>query len=359
MGKRRNSKGEEDKSKSRRKGEGECRAFIDLSDLARCRHLSLAWFVRMAVAWLIKKDPIEDSIVDDINDVLDKAKREIETLKLSDKQKNEIILNLQDSEYDNLGVNEHFMKWESKEYARVFGGRGDRVQNFLCARKYLIGLSMLGKEITKLDNNVYLLMEPHPYLRLFSLSLAGFHEFYNRIRGFVAEYERERANREKKERVSTTAFLATLAGLVITELRKNRVHTCMIREVIGIPCKGSQIDIESKKEGVVGGNVFAFYIVSKNEFIPLDLTSLVRGILRLEALFRVNLSRTLASLADEFARHRRGGVDAMNLVGDTVFRYSVTGDLGYVYNMIRTVITSESYADLRNLMFGDGDEGGY
>lgn len=364
MSKRRSSKGGEDKGEGKRKSKGECRIVIDLSDLTRYRYLSFVWFARMAVAWLIKRDPIEEPIVDDINDVLAKAKDEIKTLKLSDKQKNEIILNLQDSGYDRLGVNEHFMKWESKEYARVFGGRGNRVTEFLCARKHLIGLSMLGRELTRLGNDAYLLMEPHPYLRLFSLSLAGFHEFYNRIRNFVAEYEREEANKGKKE-VLATAFLATLAGLVITELRRNKVDTCMIREVVGFPCKGSQIDIdkegeESKKEEIVGGNVFVLYIIRKDGIIPLDLTSLVSGILRLEMVSRINWSRILASLAGEFVNHRRGGVvDAMNLVGDVVYRYAITGDLGHVYNLIRTVITSERYTSVRDLMFGGGDEGGY
>ncbi len=365
MGKRRSSKDGEDKGGGKRKSRSECRIVIDLSDLARYRYLSFAWFVRMAVAWLIKKDPIEESIVDDINDILAKAKDEIMALKLSDKQKNELILNLQDSGYDRLGVNEHFMKWESKEYARVFGGRGNRVTKFLCARKYLIGLSMLGRELTRLGNDAYLLMEPHPYLRVFSLSLAGFHEFYSRIRNFVAEYERGEANKEKNKEVVATAFLATLAGLVITELRRNKVDTCMIREVIGFPCKGFRIDIdkegeESKKEETVGGNVFVLYIVRKNDIIPLDLTSLVSGILRLEMMSRINWSRILASLAGEFVNHRRGdAVDAMNLVGDAVYRYSVTGDLGHVYNLIRTAITSERYTSVRDLIFGGSDEGGY
>ncbi len=233
------------------------------------------------------------------------------------------------------------------------------------AKSYVFGLYLLGRGLTRVGGNTYLLMEPHSYLRMFSLSLAGFHEFYNRIRNFVAEYERERANKEKKEEVSATAFLATLAGLVIAELRRNKVNTCMIREVVGIPCKEPQIDInkkgeETKKEEAVGGNVFVLYIVRKDGIIPLDLTSLVRDILRLEMVFRINWSKILASLADEFINHRRGGVvDAMNLVGDTLYRYSVTGDLGYVYNLIRAVTTSESYTDLRNLVFGGGDEGGY
>jgi len=364
MSKRRSSKGGEDKGESRRrKSKGEGGSFIDLSNLTRYRHLSLAWFVRMAVAWTVSQDLFEDLVVDSIDRVVGEAEKVVGALRLSEKERSEVLEYLRGSGDVELNT-EYFMKWEVKEHARVFGGGGRKVSATFKARSYVFGLYLLGKELTRLSNDTYLLLEPHSYFRMFSLSLAGFHEFYNRIRTFVGEYEREIGNKEKRTKVHTTAFLATLAGLVITELRKNKVNTCMIREVVGIPCKRSQIDIdkkgdENRKEDVVGGNVFVLYIVSKNEFIPLDLTSLVRGILKLEAMFRIGLSKVLTSLADGFVSHRHGVVDAMNLVGDAVFRYSVTGDLGYVYNMLRTVTTSESYTDVRNLMFGDGDEGGY
>ncbi len=366
MGKRRSSKGKEEKGRSRgRKSKGGSKGIvIDLSDLARYRHLSLAWFVRMAVAWLVGQDLFEDLVVDSIDRIIGSAVEVVGTLRLSEKERGDVLKYLRGSKDVDLNT-EHFMKWEVKEYTRVFGGGGRKVSESFSVRPYVFGLYLLGRGLTRVGGNTYLLMEPHSYLRMFSLSLAGFHEFYNRIRNFVAEYERERANKEKKEEVSATAFLATLAGLVIAELRRNKVNTCMIREVVGIPCKEPQIDInkkgeETKKEEAVGGNVFVLYIVRKDGIIPLDLTSLVRDILRLEMVFRINWSKILASLADEFINHRRGGVvDAMNLVGDTLYRYSVTGDLGYVYNLIRAVTTSESYTDLRNLVFGGGDEGGY
>lgn len=362
MGKRRSSKGEGDKGKGRRKSKGKYGVFIDLSDLARYRHLSLAWFARMAVAWAVGQDLFEDPVVDSIDRIIGSAVEVVGTLRLSEEERRDVLEYLRGSEDVDLNT-KHFMDWEVKEHTRIFGGRGRKVSESFSVRPYVFGLYLLGRGLTRVGGDTYLLMEPHSYLRLFSLSLAGFHEFYSRIRNFVGEYEREMANKERKGKVLATAFLASLAGLVITELRRNKVDTCMIREVVGFSCKGSQIDIdkkggESKKEEVAGGNVFVLYIVRNDGITPLDLTSLVRDILRLEALFRINWSKVLASLADEFVRHRRGGVvDAMNLVGDAVYRYSVTGDLGYVYNMIRAVITSEDYADLRKLMFGDGDEG--
>jgi len=364
MSKRRSSKGKEEKGRSRRKDKGEGKVLIDLGDLARYRHLSLAWFARMAVAWMVGQDLFEDFVVDSIDRIIGNAVDVVGTLRLSGEKRDKVLKYLQGSKDERLNTG-HFMDWEVMEHARVFGGRGKEIRESFKAKSYVVGLYLLGKELTRVHGDTYLLMEPRPYLRVFSLSLVGYHEFYNKIRNFVAEYEKERANKEKKKEVRATAFLATLAGLVITELRRNKVNTCMIREVVGFPCKGFQIDIdkkgeESKKEEVAGGNVFVLYIVRNDGITPLDLTSLVRDILRLETLFRINWSKILASLADEFVNHRRGGVvDAMNLVGDAVYRYSVTGDLGYVYNLIRTVITSEGYTDVRDLMFGDGDEGGY
>jgi len=43
-----------------------------------------------------------------------------------------------------------------------------------------------------------------------------------------------------------------------------------------------------------------------------------------------------------------------------VFNYTITGDLGYIYNMVRTVTTSEDYAEVRDSLLGvgGGGEGG-
>jgi len=75
----------------------------------------------------------------------------------------------------------------------------------------------------------------------------------------------------------------------------------------------------------------------------------------------LGVSRALAGLAGEFVYAKRGGSsDSINTVGDAVFNYTITGDLGYIYNMVRTVTTSEDYAEVRDSLLGvgGGGEGG-
>jgi hypothetical protein len=231
------------------------------------------------------------------------------------------------------------MRWEVKEYRRVFGGRGGLVKDCFYAIKYVIGLSMLGREVTKVYGKEYLLMEPHGYLRY--LTPTEYREFYSTIRDFVRVYEKKRANKERN--INEVAFMTTLAGLVINKLRKYEVGSYRIRRIIED-----------------SGDSLVLYLVGKDGITPLNLTSLVDHILRLEWVFGLGLSRALAGLARGFVSPRRGGdiIDSMNTVGDAVFRYSITGDLGYIYNMIRTVTASEDYAEVRRLLFGGGDEGG-
>lgn len=325
----------EGRSRSRRKGE--CPGpveVIDLNNLVKYKHLSFAWFARMAVAWVAGQDPFK-GLTDPIEEVLNKAVSEAEGLGLGD----DLLKNLRSSEPDNLSANKHFMRWEVKEYRRVFGGRSGLVKDCFYAIKYVIGLSMLGREVTKVYGKEYLLMEPHGYLRY--LAPTGYREFYSTIRDFVREYEKKRANKERN--INEVAFMTTLAGLVINKLRKYEVKSYRIRRII-----------EDSSDSLV------LYLVSKDGITPLNLTSLVDHILRLEWVFGLGLSRALAGLARGFASPRRGGdiIDLMNTVGDAVFRYTITGDLGYIYNMIRTVIASEDYVEVRRLLFGGGDEGG-
>jgi hypothetical protein len=313
---------------------------IDLNNLVKYKHLSFVWFARMAVAWVAGQDPFE-RLTDPINSIIDKAINETEALKLDEKRRVEILDDLKDNKPDNLSANEHFMRWEVKEYRRVFGGRGDNVKDCFYAIKYVIGLSMLGREVTKVYGKEYLLMEPHEYLRY--LGPTEYRGFYSTIRDFVREYEKRRANKERN--INEVAFMTTLAGLVINKLRKYGVDSYKIRRIIED-----------------SGGSLVLYLVGKNGITPLNLTSLVDHILRLEWVFGLGLSRALAGLARGFAGPRRGGggdvIDSMNTVGDAVFRYSITGDLGYIYNMIRTVTASEDYVEVRRLLFGGGDEGG-
>jgi hypothetical protein len=313
---------------------------IDLNNLVKYKHLSFAWFARMAVAWVAGQDPFE-GLTDPIEEVLNKAINEVEALKLDKKRRVEILDDLKDNKPDNLSANEHFMRWEVKEYRRVFGGRSGLVKDCFYAIKYVIGLSMLGREVTKVYGKEYLLMEPHGYLRY--LAPTKYREFYSTIRDFVRVYEKKRANKERN--ISEVAFMTTLAGLVINKLRKYEVVSYRIRRIIED-----------------SGDSLVLYLVSKDGITPLNLTGLVDHILRLEWVFGLGLSRALAGLARGFVSPRRGGgndvVDSMNTVGDAVFRYSITGDLGYIYNMVRTVIASEEYVELRRLLFGGGDEGG-
>jgi len=335
------------------RSEGGGRVVIDLGDLARYRHLSLAWFVRMAVAWAVGQDLFRDLVVDNVNSVIKNAEDVVGALRLSEERRGEVLKYLRGSGDVKLST-EYFMDWEAKEHARVFGGRGRKVRESFKARSYVFGLYLLGRELTRVRGDTYLLIEPHLYLGYFSLSPDAFREFYNTIRGFVAVYERERANNEV--RVGETAFIATLAGLVINRLRRYEVSTCLIGELVGVPCRKTGVDVGGRERGVVGGT-FVLYMVSGGGVTPLDLTGLVRGILGLERLFGVGVSRTLASLAGDFTRHRRDSniTDTMNLLGDAVFRYSITGNLGYVYSMIRTVTTSEDYTWVLKPLLG-GEE---
>jgi hypothetical protein len=312
----------------------------------------------MAVAWAVGQDLFTGLIIDSIDNIINKAEKVVEALRLDGEVRDKVLGNLRGSEDVKLST-KYFMDWEVKEHARVFGGRGRKVRESFKVRPYVFGLYLLGRELTRVRGDTYLLIEPHLYLDYFSLSLDAFREIYNTIRGLVAEYERERDNNEA--RVSGTAFITTLAGLVINRLRRHKVSTCLIRELVGDPCRG--IESMGGKEGGVG-SAFVLYMVSDNNITPLDLTGLVRSILRLERLFGIGVSRTLASLAGDFVRHGRGGgndiISVMNLLGDAVFRYSITGELGYVYNMIRTVTTSEEYAWVLKQLLGDmsGEEGG-
>lgn len=326
-------KSSEGKSKSRRKSE--CTGpveVIDLNNLVKYKHLSFVWFARMAVAWVAGQDPFE-GLTDPIDSVIDKAVKEAKDLGLG----GDLLGDLQSSEPDNLNVNKHFMGWEFKEFMRVFGGRGDNVKDCFYAIKYVIGLSMLGRELTRVLGNEYLLMEPHEYLRY--LALTEYREFYNSIQNFVREYERRGDNEGLRE----TVFMTALAGLVINKLRKYGVDSYKIRKIIED-----------------SGGSLVLYLVSKDGITPLNLTNLVDHILRLEWVFGLGLSRALAGLAGRFVGSRRGSdvIDSMNTVGDAVFRYSITGDLGYIYNMVRTVTASEDYVEVRRLLFGGGDEGG-
>jgi len=338
---RRGSRGRRSKGAGRSRG-AEQAIVIDLDNLARYRYLSFVWFVRMAVAWMVGEDlfvtPISPGT---INDVLAKTVEEIKALKLDKEKRNKIIDNLQGSKDINL-YTKYFMDWEVKEHTRIFGGRGKEVREFFKARPYVFGLYLLGRELTRVFGDVYLFIEPHIYLIELSLSLNKYREFYNSIRDLVREYERRRANKE--ENISETAIMATLAGLVINNLRRYRVGMYRIRELIG-----------------VGGNVFVLYRVDKSGGItPLDLTNLVRRILELERM-ELGVSRALAGLAGEFVYAKRGGSsDSINTVGDAVFNYTITGDLGYIYNMVRTVTTSEDYAEVRDSLLGvgGGGEGG-
>jgi len=312
----------------------ECGVVIDLTDLVKYRHLSFAWFARAAVAWLVGQDPFEGLTVP-IEEVLDRAINEAEAMGLG----SDLLDNLRSNEPDHLGVNTHFMGWESKEFMRVFGGRGGRTADYFCARKYVIGLSMLGRELTRVYDNEYLLMEPNAYLRY--LPPTGYRELYSTIRGFVGEYERREDNKERN--ISETALMTALAGLIISKLRKYGVKSYVIRELIE-------------------AGAFVLYLVDRSGMVPLNLTRLVRGILGLEGLFGLGVSRVLADLAGLFVNHRRydgGIIDPINLVGNAVFKYSITGDLAHVYSMIRTVTTSEDYTwVLRTLLGGgDGEEG--
>jgi hypothetical protein len=320
-----------------RRGSSECTGpveVIDLNNLVKYKHLSFAWFARMAVAWVAGQDPFE-RLTDPIDSIINKAINEAKDLGLG----GDLLGDLQSSEPDNLGANEHFMRWEVKEYRRAFGGRSGLVKDCFYAIKYVIGLSMLGREVTKVYGKEYLLMEPHEYLRY--LAPTEYREFYNSIRGFVREYERRRANKERN--INEVAFMTALAGLVINKLRKHKVDSYKIRRII-----------EDSSDSLV------LYLVGKSGITPLNLTSLVDRILRLEWVFGLGLSRALAGLAREFAGPRRGGdvIDPMNAVGDAVFRYSITGDLGYIYNMVRTVTASEGYVEVRRLLLGGGDERG-
>jgi hypothetical protein len=358
VGGRRDSGGRKSKGTGR---STEQAVVIDLDNLARYRYLSFAWFVRMAVAWLVGRDLFEDTLdLGSINNILTKAIEETKALKLNKEKRNKIINNLQDSKPINLHVREHFMDWEVKEHTRMFGGRGKEVRKFFKARPYVFGLHLLGRELTRIHGDVYLFIEPHIYLIELSLSLNNYREFYNSIRDLVREYERRRANKEEKN-ISETAFLTTLAGLIINNLRRYGVRTCMIRELVGNPCKKSQTNTgkergENEEEGI-SGNAFVLYRVDNDKGItPLDLTNLVRRILELERM-GLSVSRTLAGLADRFVNSRRGGViDLINTVGDAMFKYTITGDLGYIYNMIRTVTTSEDYAEVRDSLLGVGGD---
>jgi hypothetical protein len=307
---------------------------IDLNNLVKYKHLSFAWFARMAVAWVAGQDPFE-RLTDPIEEVLNKAVKEAKDLGLG----GDLLGDLQSSEPDNLRVDRHFMRWEVKEYRRAFGGRSGHVKDCFYAVKYVIGLSMLGREVTKVYGKEYLLIEPHGYLRY--LAHTEYREFYSTIRDFVREYERRRANKERN--INEVAFMTALAGLVINKLRRYGVGSYRIRRMIED-----------------SGDSLVLYLVGKDGITPLNLTSLVDRILRLEWVFGLGLSRALAGLARGFASPRRGGdvIDLMNTVGDAVFRYSITGDLGYIYNMVRTVIASEDYVEVRRLLFGGGDEGG-
>jgi len=361
VGGRRDSGGRKSKGAGR---STEQAVVIDLDNLARYRYLSFAWFVRMAVAWLVGRDLFEDTLdLGSINNILTKAIEEAKALKLNKEKRNKIINNLQDSKPINLHVREHFMDWEVKEHTRMFGGRGKEVRKFFKARPYVFGLHLLGRELTRIHGDVYLFIEPHIYLIELSLSLNNYREFYNSIRDLVREYERRRANKEEKN--SETAFLTTLAGLIINNLRRYGVRTCMIRELVGNPCKKPQTNTgkergENEEEGI-SGNAFVLYRVDNDKGItPLDLTNLVRRILELERM-GLSVSRTLAGLADRFVNSRRGGVidsviDLINTVGDAMFKYTITGDLGYIYNMIRTVTTSEDYAEVRDSLLGVGGD---
>jgi hypothetical protein len=351
---RRGSGGRKSKGTGRSRGAGQA-VIIDLDNLAKYRYLSFAWFVRMAVAWLVGRDLFED-ILDpgSINNVLAKAIEEAKALKLSEKTRGSEDVELR---------TEYFMKWEVKEHTRIFGGRGKEVRKFFRARPYVFDLYLLGKELTRVRGDVYLFIEPHIYLIGLSLSLNKYREFYNNIRNLVREYERRRANNE--ENISETAFLATLAGLVINNLRRYGVSTCMIRELVGNPCKKSQTNTgkeggENKEEGI-GGNAFVLYRVDNDKGItPLDLTSFVRSILELEKM-GLGVSGALAGLAGRFVSSKRGGViDLINTVGDAVFKHTITGDLDYIYNMVRTVTTSEDYMEVRDSLLGvgGGGEGG-
>jgi hypothetical protein len=318
----------------KRGGGKECGVVIDLDGLVKYRHLSFAWFARTAVAWLVGQDPFEEPVP--IGEVLEKAVREAGALGLG----GGLLEDLRSSEPGNLGVDKHFMRWESKEFMRVFGGGGGNVKDYFCARKYVIGLSMLGRELTRAYGSEYLLMEPHAYLRY--LGLAGYRELYSTTRDFVREYERRRAKKERN--ISETAFMTTLAGLIISKLHKYGVGSYAI---------GGLIE--------AGGGAFALYLVSRGKMVPLDLTRLVKSVLGLEGLFGLGVSRVLGNLAGWFVNRRRGGgiIDSINLVGEAVFKYTVTGDLGYVYNMIRTVATSEDYTwVLKPLLGGVGGVGG-
>ena len=322
---------------------------IDLGDLARYRYLSLAWFARMAVAWLVGQDLFVE-LVNSVDSIINRAVEVVEKLRLGEKERGDVLEYLRGSEDVDLNT-EHFMRWEVKERTRVFGGGGRKVSESFSVRPYVFGLYLLGRGLTRVGGGTYLLIEPQLYLGYFSLSLEAFREFYNTIRGFVAEFEREGGNNEG--RVSETAFMTALAGLVINSLRRHNVSTCLIRELVGVPC--GRTGVGEGRENV--GNALVLYMVSKDGVTPLDLTGLVRGILGLERLFGVGVSRTLASLAGGFANRKRGGdiTNIMNLLGDAVFRYSITGDLGPVYNMIRTVATSEEYAwVLKPLLGGEG-----
>ncbi len=324
---------------SRRRGE--CPGpveVIDLDNLVRYRHLSFAWFARMAVALVAGQDPFE-GLTGPIEEVLDRAVREAEALRLNGRRRAEVLDNLRDNKPDRLRVDRHFMRWEFKEYRRAFGGRGGLVKECFHARKYVIGLFMLGRELTRAYGNEYLLMEPHAYLRY--LTHTEYREFYNSIRGLVREYERRRANKERS--ISEVAFMTALAGLVIDRLRKYGIDSHRVRRIIED-----------------SGGSLVLYLVGRDGITPLNLTGLVDSILRLEWAFGLGLSRALAGLARGFTSPRRGGdvVDSMNLLGNAVFRYSITGDLGYIYNMIRTVTAGEDYAEVRGLLLGGGGEGG-
>ena len=328
--------------RSRRGRKGKCPGpveVIDLNNLVEYKHLSFAWFARMAVAWVAGQDPFK-KLTDPIEEVLNKAINEVEALKLDEERRVEILDDLKDNKPDNLSADKHFMRWEAKEYRRVFGGGGGLVKDCFYAIKYVIGLSMLGREVTKVYGKEYLLMEPHEYLRY--LAHTGYREFYSTIRDFVRVYEKKRANKERN--INEVAFMTALAGLVINKLRKYEVGSYRIRRIIED-----------------SGDSLVLYLVGKDGVTPLNLTSLVDHILRLEWAFGLGLSRALAGLARGFVSPRRGGGDIiglMNTVGDAVFRYSITGDLGYIYNMVRTVIASEDYVEVRGLLFGGGDEGG-
>jgi len=340
VGGRRGSGGRKSKGEGRSTGQA---IIIDLDNLARYRYLSFAWFVRMAVAWLVGQDLFEKPLdPGTINNVLAETVEEAKALKLSEKARDEVIKHLQGNEDVNL-YTEYFMDWEVKEHTRVFGGRGREVREFFKARPYVVGLYLLGMELTRVRNNVYLFIEPHIYLIGLSLSLNKYREFYNNIRNLVREYERRANNKEKN--INETALMATLAGLVVNNLRRYKVGMYRIRELIG-----------------VGGNVFVLYRVDKRGGVtPLDLTNLVKHILELERV-GLSVSRTLAGLAGRFVSRKRGGdiIDSINTVGDAVFKYTITGDLGYIYNMTRTVTTSEGYAEVRDSLLGvgGGGEGG-